>query len=1518
MYAEVMCKLTSVGKDAVEATAKFKEEIEDPQDVIKLWLAIKKTHIGTYGGNEFEIQAHLRQNFNGLLQDPRTDVTEFYRRYVAMIAQLVAAKVQVPADGEARAADFILRLNDAQFSEFKKKVSLLNEAKGAYVYKTLGAALKAAQEFVAKQAVESYSKHAGRYPSNNSKRTSGEPMYFAKGASGDKGDWWIDPKDLDRRSNGCWGCHSCKHRWAECPRNRDNEKKDRAQEKPKNDNGKKQATQQGKKGEKNIFSSTTAPPRAISINDGDPDIYDEDEEEELNSSLAFTREEDQEDFVGFMAKVGFLLKEDEDLEEVDVRKAIVDRQAKIGSQPNMDNLLYLDTGASRSIVRNANLCKNIRSAEKPIRVNGITGANGRITQVADLDHFGKVYFMPTAAANCLSFGELENELRIDKVDTGGFIVHIKKGLAYSFRKTNNNLYVCNVKDEKYIIRDINQQRAYIVEENKLQYSRSQVKSAELARKIQQKLGCNSTAVMIKATRVMKNMPVTGTDVYNAHKIFGPSLAGIRGTYRQKNPKVEKPEFVPRPVITEQIMYCDFLFIEGDTYLMTITKPLDLVMVVHMADKGAPDILKALNSILRHYKARQFTVTNIVWDGESGALKLREALAQGGISLEAAGSGSHVGVVEVQNKLLKEMFRGIRDQLRYRLPKFLYRYLVYYCANRRNMMPRSDSIDPTPPKEAFLGRKLDYKVDARIAFGDYVEVDAMPKQRNDATKARTMSAIALEPRGNLQGSNRFFVLVQQPDEVPRESKDSTKKEKNSYSFVIRDRWIEMPLNDMVIQRMNSIAYDDLNGYDDLQDMDEQATSVDDTPVNDLIRDPAVGVSGAGHVPLETVPDVLPMNFPLEDNNRPSRRTVVDDETVPESEPYFSQPDVGDIPDGSAGEDQQEEFISGPGDGEPDSSVITASPTEVADRTNILVPEPTTVTVPESQSDITATTDVAVARRYPGNQRSRRAPVKYTDLDHVRLAVIFHISLKKGLEKYGDPAKEAAAQEINQMLIYKVWSKVKKKDLVGIHWKKVINCFMFLKEKFKPNGEFDKLKMRLVAGGNGQDRLDYDDISSPTVLLSTVFIILTIGMMLEFIIVTVDVAGAYLNAKLINESLYMRIDPTLSAILVKQDESYRELLRKDGSIIVKLEKALYGCIESAKLWFELLSRSLIEFGLEKSVIDPCLFFDSIRQMFVTVYVDDLLVAAKDNDRVKELLKFLEAKFKTITLNEGSVVSYLGMSFFLDRKNKQAKVTMEKYVEDVLQVCEVQGNSKTPASPELFFINPNSPSLSLDEKEFFHSLVAKLLYLAKRVRPDILTAISFLATRVKEPTAQDLEKLQRVCRYIRFTKSKCIILKATGDVTAYVDASHAVHSKDGRSHTGAFVTLGEGPVFVRSTKQKLTTKSSTEAELVALSDALPMVLWIRELLIEVKYIERNKAITVMEDNQSAIALVRRGSPSGESTRHINIRYFFITDRVQSGEIIIKYCPTKLMLADYFTKAMVGTAHHEMVEKLMNDNGG
>ena len=139
--------------------------------------------------------------------------------------------------------------------------------------------------------------------------------------------------------------------------------------------------------------------------------------------------------------------------------------------------------------------------------------------------------------------------------------------------------------------------------------------------------------------------------------------------------------------------------------------------------------------------------------------------------------------------------------------------------------------------------------------------------------------------------------------------------------------------------------------------------------------------------------------------------------------------------------------------------------------------------------------------------------------------------------------------------------------------------------------------------------------------------------------------------------MRIDSTLAAILVDLDESYKDYLLDDGSLIVKLEKALYGCIESAKLWYELLAETLVEYGLIRSNYDPCLFYDLSRNIYVTIYVDDILIAAEKDEEVRRLLKYLEDKFKTITINEGRVISYLGMNIHLDYENEQV-VRNKKY--------------------------------------------------------------------------------------------------------------------------------------------------------------------------------------------------------------------------------------------------------------------
>ncbi len=87
------------------------------------------------------------------------------------------------------------------------------------------------------------------------------------------------------------------------------------------------------------------------------------------------------------------------------------------------------------------------------------------------------------------------------------------------------------------------------------------------------------------------------------------------------------------------------------------------------------------------------------------------------------------------------------------------------------------------------------------------------------------------------------------------------------------------------------------------------------------------------------------------------------------------------------------------------------------------------------------------------------------------------------------------------------------------------------------------------------------------------------------------------------------------------------------------------------------------------------------------------------------------------------------------------MQKYIDDVLELAKVRGQALTPATLHLFDVDEEAAVLSADEKQLFHSLVAKLYYLSKRARPNILTALSFLTTRVQAPTQEDYGKLLRV---------------------------------------------------------------------------------------------------------------------------------------------------------------------------------
>jgi hypothetical protein len=179
--------------------------------------------------------------------------------------------------------------------------------------------------------------------------------------------------------------------------------------------------------------------------------------------------------------------------------------------------------------------------------------------------------------------------------------------------------------------------------------------------------------------------------------------------------------------------------------------------------------------------------------------------------------------------------------------------------------------------------------------------------------------------------------------------------------------------------------------------------------------------------------------------------------------------------------------------------------------------------------------------------------------------------------------------------------------------------------------------------------------------------------------------------------------------------------------------------------------------------------------------------------------------------------------------------------------------------------------------------------------------------------MEKLQRVMRYINGTRKLGLKLShnSSATINAYIDASYGVHT-DYRSHTGMVITLGSGGTDIRSTKQKLNTKSSTEAELVALSDMCGKVIWHREFLIGQGM--NPPPARVYQDNQSTIALVENGKSNSDRTRHVSIRYFWVKDRIRNQEIEVIYCPTDDMVADILTKPLVGKQFIHLRNMLLN----
>jgi hypothetical protein len=1024
--------------------------------------------------------------------------------------------------------------------------------------------------------------------------------------------------------------------------------------------------------------------------------------------------------------------------------------------------------------------------------------------------------------------------------------------------------------------------------------------------------------------LLRNSPIERADIKAAEEIYGTNIGSLKGkTATHKSIPVDgRIAGVPNAIRSKfqsVIVAVDIMYINKIPFFLTISRGLHFGTVETIRTRHMDVVLKAVKRMIGQYTRRGFRVDAIHADPEF--TPLQAALPRIGFNFCA--QNEHVPDIERFIRTVKDRVRSAYNMVPFKhIPRLIISRVVANAVFWLNAFPHSDGVSNTlSPRYLLTGRHLDYKKHVRTEFGGYVQTH---EQHSNDMNARTLGAICLGPSGNEQGGHYFMSI-------------STGKR------IHRHWWNELPMPDDVIDRVNQLgrrqnmprilsfadryglaiidddddidndhdstydSEDDSNGddddfnVDDYDDDDDSDANSIDTNANNDIDGPDLPVAPTGVDDAEDAAEEIG-----EDDESDNESNDDDDNGGP---PELQQPEPDDDtdPDESDDEDNQnddDDDITIPG---------VAAATEIEDE----------IHTPEDTSDDEATQGTTVNRRYnlrPGH-RQRNYDHMYKFNDNEELFMTEQMSLNRGLKEFGLDGADAVVRELKQLDYLNAIKPVHSKKMTSVQKKDSLRYLMYLKQK-----RCGRVKARGCADGRKQRIYKTkEETSSPTVSIEALFLTSIIDAKEGRDVATVDIPGAFLHSD-IDELIHLIMDGPMADLLVKVNpEKYCEFVVKDRNgksvIYVELKKALYGTLQAALLFWENLSTFLTEeLGFTINKYDRCTVNKIIngKQCTVVWHVDDLKLSHIDPKVLDEIIRRLREKYgqeAPLTVTRGKVHEYLGMTLDYGEVGK-VKFIMDDYVKNLIDnvPSDMTGTAATPGSNHLFNVNDDAEKLSPEMSDKYHQMTAKLLYLSKRVRPDIQPTVAFMCTRVKEPDVDDWKKLGRCIRYIRGSKEIFLTLEAddSGKLEWWVDASFAVH-RDFKSHTGMTISLGKGSPISGSWRQKLNTKSSTEAELVGVDDRMHVIVWTRNFLIDQGF--NIQDIVVYQDNQSAILLERNGrTSSSRRTRHVNIRYFFVSDRIANKELRVEYCPTDDMWGDFMTKTLQGTKFKRMRAKIMN----
>jgi hypothetical protein len=502
--------------------------------------------------------------------------------------------------------------------------------------------------------------------------------------------------------------------------------------------------------------------------------------------------------------------------------------------------------------------------------------------------------------------------------------------------------------------------------------------------------------------------------------------------------------------------------------------------------------------------------------------------------------------------------------------------------------------------------------------------------------------------------------------------------------------------------------------------------------------------------------------------------------------------------------------------------------------------------------------------------------------------------------------AIKKEINQLEARGTWKVVQEGEIKkGC---RPLGTKLVLKIKRNPDGSVDRYKARLTVQGFLQRYgIDYMDTTSPVTHTSTVKFLKAHALQMERKTKVFDFAGAFLYPTL-QDDIYMRAP---------------ELLGK-GKVILKLLKSIYGLKQASREWFLALQKALLDIGFTQAPegVDKCLFHHEKLDIYIAAYVDDSFCSYVNEASVEYVIEELKKKqFEFSKIGEFD----MGLGLQFETTEDSVFISQPSSVDFIQNEFDVKNIAKpTPITKWQEKRRDDESKFKQCQVTQYLSLLGSLSHLGRMTRPDIILAVFHLASFSADPCERHYDALKHVVQYLLGSKNKGIYFRKTDGCPLwdfYCDSDWAGCPNTRRSTSGYLLKFMGGPLLAVSRRQKNVTLSSCEAEYCTFTDCAKDILWAKGLAKFFKC-PFPKPADLRCDNVTAKHMAEGKAKQNRTKhidalrKHIGVKYHFIRELVDFGELSLTYVDTTQNESDILTKPMARTKFHSAATKLLNES--